>query len=89
MAPTLAYDSAAMGDFDGGLVPVALAAAVHAPTLVLCGDEGPKWMTDVNRQLADALPNARLRVLEGEGHVVDAAKLAPIVAEVLDTTSAR
>jgi pimeloyl-ACP methyl ester carboxylesterase len=87
MAPTLAYDSALMGDRDGGLVPVTLAARVHAPALVLCGHEGPGWMIDVNRQLANALPNARLRVLEGEGHVVDPARLAPVVAEFLDTTA--
>jgi pimeloyl-ACP methyl ester carboxylesterase len=88
MAPTLAYDSALMGDRDGGLVPIALAARVHAPALVLCGNDGPGWMIDVNRQLADVLPNARQRVLEGEGHVVDPEKLAPVVAEFLDTVLA-
>jgi hypothetical protein len=83
MAPTLAYDSALIGDQDGGLVAVTLAARVHAPALVLCGDEGPEWMLDVNRQFARALSIGRLRVLEGEGHVVDPAKLAPVVAEFL------
>jgi hypothetical protein len=40
-------------------------------------------MIDVARRLADAMPNARLRQLEGEGHVVAPAVLAPVLAEFL------
>jgi hypothetical protein len=56
-----------MGDGDVGLVPVALATRVQGPALVLCGDEGLGRKVDVNRKLAGALPNARLRVLEATG----------------------
>jgi hypothetical protein len=33
--------------------------------------------------VADAIPDASLRVLEGEGHVVAPERLAPVLAEFL------
>ena len=36
---SLAYDSAAMGDQDGGGVPYALLGQVRVPTMVLVGGE--------------------------------------------------
>jgi pimeloyl-ACP methyl ester carboxylesterase len=83
MAPTLAYDSALMGDSCGGTVDVELARRVESRTLVLCGGASPAWMIDVNCELADALPDSRLQVLEGEGHVVDPDVLVPVLAEFL------
>ncbi|MGH3085775.1 MAG: alpha/beta fold hydrolase, partial [Rubrobacteraceae bacterium] len=66
MAHTMAYDSEVMGDIErGGAIPSDLLGAVSIPTLVLVGGASPAWMIEVGRQIADALPNGRHRVLEG------------------------
>jgi pimeloyl-ACP methyl ester carboxylesterase len=84
LAPTLAYDSEVMGDISrGGAVPTDLASRVTASTLVLCGGAGPEWMVDVGNQLAHALPQGKLRVLEGQDHVVSPEVLAPVVEDFL------
>lgn len=70
VAPTLAYDSAAMGDEQGGTIPTALLGLVAAPTVVLVGGADHGFMIDVARQLVDALPNAQLEHLVGAGHDV-------------------
>jgi len=38
-------------------------------------------MIDVGRQIADAMPNGRHTVLEGQEHVVVPEVLAPVLAE--------
>ena len=82
IAPTLAYDSEVMGDSSrGGTIPVDLVGRVTPPTLVLYGGASPAWMIDIGRQIADALPNGRHRVLEGQEHVVAPELLAPVLAE--------
>jgi pimeloyl-ACP methyl ester carboxylesterase len=84
MAPTMAYDSEVMGDISrGGAVPTDLAGRVATGTLVLVGGASPEWMIDVAKQLADALPNGRYRVLEGQEHVVPPELLVPVLAEFL------
>jgi pimeloyl-ACP methyl ester carboxylesterase len=82
ISPTLAYDSEVMGDISrGGTIPADLAGAVTIPALVLCGGASPAWMIDIGRQIADAMPNGRHRVLEGQEHVVAPELLAPVLAE--------
>ena len=82
MAPTLAYDSEIMGDAaTGGAVPAALVGRVKTDSLVLVGGASPSWMIDVGRRVADALPNGRHVVLEGQEHVVPPELLAPVLAE--------
>ena len=84
MAPTMAYDSEVMGDIGrGGAVPTDLAGRVRSETLVLVGGASPEWMIDVARQVADALPKGRYRVLEGQEHVVPPEILVPVLAEFL------
>ena len=84
LAPTLAYDSAVMGDIDhGGAIPEDLAARATRPGLVLVGSESPPFMMDVSRRLADLLPAGKLRVIEGQDHVAAPYVLAPIVADFL------
>jgi len=84
MAPTMAYDSEVMGDIGrGGAVPTDLAGRVRSETLVLVGGASPEWMIDVARQVADALPKGRYRVLEGQEHVVPPGILVPVMAEFL------
>ena len=82
IAPTLAYDSEVMGDGSrGGTVPFDLVGRVTPPTFVLCSGASPAWMIDVTRQIADALPNGRHRVLEDQEHVVPHELLAPVLGE--------
>jgi pimeloyl-ACP methyl ester carboxylesterase len=82
IAPTLAYDSEVMGDISrGGTIPVDQASSVTIPALVLCGGASPAWMIDIGRQVADALPNGRHSVLEGQEHVAAPEVLVPVLAE--------
>ena len=82
MAPTLAYDSEVMDDIGrDGTIPVDQANRVTVPALVLTGGADYPWMTDVGRRLADAMPNGRHRVLEGQEHVVPPQVLVPVLAE--------
>jgi hypothetical protein len=62
-------------------VPVGRAAAVVAPTLVLAGGENFPFMRETARTLADAIPDARSRVLEGQTHAVAPEVLAPVLGE--------
>jgi pimeloyl-ACP methyl ester carboxylesterase len=81
-AHTLAYDSAAMDNAGrGGTAPFDIAATVTVPALVLDGGASPEWMVEIGRRFAAALPHGRHQVLAGQGHVVPAEILAPVVAE--------
>jgi pimeloyl-ACP methyl ester carboxylesterase len=81
MAPTIVYDSEIMGDIGtGGTVPADLLGRVTTESLVLVGGASPEWMIAVGRRVADALPNGRHRVLEGQEHVVPPEVLVPVVA---------
>lgn len=89
LAPTLAYDSEVMGDVSrGGTVPTELAGGVTAPALVLVGGAGPEFMVEVGRELAGAVQQGELRVLEGQEHVVPPGVLAPVVEEFLARATA-
>jgi len=82
MAPTLAYDSEIMGDIStGGTMPIDLVGRVTTESLVLSGGASPERMIDVGRRVANALPNGRHRVLEGQEHVVPPEVLVPVLAE--------
>jgi pimeloyl-ACP methyl ester carboxylesterase len=90
LAPTLAYDSEVMGDVaTGGAVPDELAGRVTAPTLVIAGGAGPEWMIEVGRDVANAVKDGELRVLEDQEHVVPPDVLAPVVEEFLARAAAR
>jgi pimeloyl-ACP methyl ester carboxylesterase len=80
VAPTLAYDHAAiMGE--PWSVPAELAARVPVPTLVMTGDAGLPFMPGAARVLSQAIPQGRLRTLEGQTHEVNPAVLAPVLVE--------
>jgi pimeloyl-ACP methyl ester carboxylesterase len=78
VAPTLAYDAATMGD---SAVPAEQAAAVTIPLLALAGGASPAWMQQAARAVADAAPNARYGLLEGQTHEVAAEAIAPVLIE--------
>jgi pimeloyl-ACP methyl ester carboxylesterase len=83
LAPSLAYDSEAMGNRTGGTVPLDVARRVAARTLVLVGGRSPDFMLESARSLVAALPAGSLRVLDGEEHVVPPERLAPVVGAFL------
>jgi pimeloyl-ACP methyl ester carboxylesterase len=81
VAHTLAYDAAVMGDTQSGRSLPVEWAAVTTPALAIVGGKSPAWMHSGMRALADVLPNAQHRVLEGQTHMVKAKALAPLLAE--------
>ena len=80
VAPTLAYDHAAVLG-EPWSVPAALAAQVAVPTLVMAGDTSLPFMPDAARVLSQAIPQGRLRTLEGQTHEVSPGVLAPVLVE--------
>ncbi|AQS67418.1 alpha/beta fold hydrolase [Streptomyces pactum] len=78
LAPSLAYDDAAMGD---SRVPRSELASVTAPLLALAGGASPEWMREAARAIAEAAPRGTYRTLEGQSHVVEPGVLAPVLAD--------
>jgi pimeloyl-ACP methyl ester carboxylesterase len=82
IAPTLAYDAAAMGNDRS--VPVDRASKVKAQTLVMDGGASLKFMPFMRtsaEKLAKAIPNAQRRTIEGQSHDVSSEVLAPVLIE--------
>jgi pimeloyl-ACP methyl ester carboxylesterase len=64
----------------------ALAEAVTVPALLILGDASPPWAGEITRELTAALPESKVAVLPGQGHLaVDSAPglLARTLAEFL------
>ena len=78
IAHTLAYDATIMDDY---WLRAEEFVGVDTPTLVLYGGASFPWFDVSTRQLADALPNARRKVLDGQQHNVDANVIAPVLVE--------
>ena len=75
VAHTLIYDATIMGDCS---LSTQTMASVTVPTLVIDGGEAAwPWVRHGVQALADALPDAQRRTLEGQPHNVDPAALAP------------
>ena len=53
------------------------------PALVVVGGQSPEFMRITAQQVADALPDGRLEVLDGQGHVVPPEVLVPVVTRFL------
>ncbi|MEP7294482.1 MAG: alpha/beta fold hydrolase [Chloroflexota bacterium] len=79
VAPTLAYDAAALGE--EAAVPSEHAARVTMPALVMTGSETYPFMHAAADALTDAIPNAERRTLEGQTHEVAPEVLAPVLIE--------
>jgi alpha-beta hydrolase superfamily lysophospholipase len=78
IAHTLVYDATVMGDYS---LPYERAAAVKVPTLVMDGGASFDWIRTTARTLAESIPDAKHRTLEGQTHAVDASVLAPVMTE--------
>lgn len=82
VAPTLAYDAAAMGEDRSA--PVDRATHVKVPTLVMDGGANLTMMPFMHTSataLAKAIPYAKHRTLEGQTHDVSSEVLAPALVE--------
>jgi pimeloyl-ACP methyl ester carboxylesterase len=75
IAHTLAYDAAILGD---GRPPTARLAQIAQPALVITGSSGG-FFGEAADAIAASLPDAERLTLEGQGHVVDATALAPVL----------
>jgi pimeloyl-ACP methyl ester carboxylesterase len=85
IAPTLAYDAAAIGDDRSA--PVQRAAKVTAPALVMDGGANlaiMPFMHDTALRLVKAIPHAQQRTLDGQTHDVNMEVLAPVLVEFLN-----
>jgi pimeloyl-ACP methyl ester carboxylesterase len=80
MAPTIAYDNAAMGD---GTVPHETAGRITTPTLVIAGCLSSDELRNAAKTVADAIPGARYRDLEGQSHTASPETLAPLLKEFI------
>jgi pimeloyl-ACP methyl ester carboxylesterase len=78
LAHTLAYDATVMGDYS---LPTGRAAIVAVPTLVIVGGASFPFMSETAQALADIIPDARRRTLEGQDHNVAPEILAPVLEE--------
>lgn len=83
LGASLAYDSAAMGDKDGGRIPADLLRRVTVPTLVLAGGADYGFMVDVAREMAEVLPDGRFEHMVGADHGAGPDVVAPRVLPFL------
>jgi len=84
MAHTLVYESTILKS-----LPTELIASVRVPTLVIDGEESQEVMRQAAQSLADALPDGRYRTLEGQGHDIVPAVVAPVLEEFFLAQSSR
>jgi pimeloyl-ACP methyl ester carboxylesterase len=82
VAHTLPYDGEIMGDTQlGRPLPAARWPGTKVKTLVIVGGKSPAFFHNGTRMLADLLPNAEHRVLDGQTHMVKAKVLAPVLVD--------
>ncbi|MDP9476724.1 MAG: alpha/beta hydrolase [Actinomycetota bacterium] len=82
VAHTLAYDAAVMGaTMSGEARPLGRWASATVPTLVMDGGASPGWVHRGAQTLADVLPKAQRRTLEGQTHDVASEILALALEE--------
>jgi len=74
MAHTLVYESTILRALPDGLV-----ASVQTPCLVIDAEKNPDVMHQAAQSLAEALPNGRYRLLEGQTHDLVPAVVAPVL----------
>jgi pimeloyl-ACP methyl ester carboxylesterase len=85
VAPTVIYDAAIVDDYQKGRpLPTDRWTSVTMPTLVAVGGKSPDWMRHAMSGLAQVLPNAEHRTLEGQTHIVKPEALAPVLVEFFE-----
>lgn len=79
LAPTLAYDDAAMGDSS---VPLEIVSMLAIPVLTLAGGASPDFLQYGVRTLADEA-GGRFELVDGQTHDISAEAVAPYLASFL------
>lgn len=86
LAHTLPYDVRILGDtLRGQPLPRERWSTVTIPVLVLDGGASPEWQRTATRSLAQVLPNAEHRTLEGQTHRADPEVLVPVLSAFFGT----
>ncbi len=84
VAHTLPNDIAVVGELQrGNALPADRWSGAKAPGLVIAGGKSPEWMRNAQERLVDVLPDARLKVLDGQTHMVKAPVTAPVLVDFL------
>ena len=84
VAHTLPYDLHILGDTARGEpLDATRWSQLTAPALVMDGGKSPQYMRNAAKALAEALPKADYRTLEGQTHMVKAKAVAPVVRDFL------
>lgn len=86
VAPTIAYDAAVLGE--DASVPTDRAARIAVPALIMDGGASYPFMHITAASLANAIPNAQHRTLEGQTHEVAAKAIAPVLVEFFNSNTA-
>ncbi len=82
VAHTLPYDITIVQDNQRGKpLPPKQWTSVTVPTLVMGGGKSPAWMRRGMQALAEVLPNAQHRTLEGQTHMLKPKTIAPVLKE--------
>jgi pimeloyl-ACP methyl ester carboxylesterase len=82
VAHTLPHDGAIVREFQRGQpLPPTAWAGVAVPALAIDGGKSPAWMKNGTRAVANVLPRAHYRTLEGQTHDVRAKVLAPVLSD--------
>jgi pimeloyl-ACP methyl ester carboxylesterase len=85
-AHTLPYDAAIVFDYQKGrALPAEHWSSATMPTLVAVGGKSSDSMRNAMQALADVLPNAQHRTLDGQTHLVKAEALAPVLIEFFES----
>lgn len=78
VAPTLPYDANIMGDFT---VPTTRLASIQVPSLIMYGGKTDAKLKKAAEAVANVVPRAQRRTLDGQTHNVDPKVLTPAVVE--------
>ena len=82
VAHTLPYDFRILGDTGSGRpLPTDRWSSVTVPTLVMDGGKSPTYMRNGMRSLAEILPDARYRTLEGQTHMLKSQAVTPVLVD--------
>jgi pimeloyl-ACP methyl ester carboxylesterase len=76
LAHTLEYDATIMGDYS---LPTERIAGMQTQTIVLDGGSSFGFMSETANAVAELMPHAQRRTLEGQSHNVNANVLAPVL----------
>jgi pimeloyl-ACP methyl ester carboxylesterase len=82
VAPTLVYDITIVeGNQVGKPLQAYRWSSVTVPTLMCAGGKSPAWMRNGMKALTETVPSAKLRVLDGQTHMIKPKVLAPVLLE--------